>query len=170
MKSTNSSTPVFIGALAIANILGATLFVVTHSTPAATPTSTAASNQTATRETATTQKSNFVNPSVSGSPVSSSGYKDGTYTARANYSVPRGNNSISVALTLTNGVVRSVKSTHDYNDRESGMYIDSFDSRIESIIVGRSLESIALSRVGGASLTTHGFDDALASIATQAKP
>jgi hypothetical protein len=48
------------------------------------------------------------------------------------------------------------------------MYIDSFDSSIKSVVIGKSLD-MSLSRVGGASLTTHGFEDALATIANQAK-
>jgi hypothetical protein len=69
---------------------------------------------------------------------------------------------------MKNGVISALKTSHSYGDRESGMYIDSFDSSIKSVVIGKSLD-MSLSRVGGASLTTHGFEDALATIANQAK-
>ncbi len=178
MKTTNSSTPVIVGALAIASIVGAALFVATQSNPTSTSLALTASSQTATKETTsqttetavnTTPATTSSNANASATAANTSGYKDGTYSASGNYSVPRGNNSIQVSLTVKNGVVSSVKTSHNYNDRESGMYIDSFDSRIESAVVGKSLGDISLSRVGGASLTTYGFEDALSTIANQAK-
>jgi hypothetical protein len=91
-------------------------------------------------------------------------YKDGIYAAVANYYVPRGSNGISVNLTILNDIVTSVSADHTYNDRESGMYVDSFDSYISSKVVGKSIASLKLSRIGGASLTTVGFNNALSTI------
>lgn len=88
-------------------------------------------------------------------------YKNGTYTASANYYVPKYQNSISINISIENDIIKSATASHDYTDRESGLYIDSFDSQLSSKIVGKKISDIKLSRVGGASLTTYGFNDAL---------
>lgn len=179
MKSTNNSTPTVVGALAIALIVSAAAYVMTQS--GANNTGSLATNTaTATKET-TSQTTDTAASTASSSQAaadtttstdsasSTNRYKDGTYTASADYSVPHGNNSIKVSLTVKNGVVASVSSSHDYADHESGMYVDWFDAAIDNFVVGKSLGDISLNRVGGASLTTYGFDDALATIANQAK-
>ena len=174
MKSTNASTPMVVGVLAIASIIGAAAFVLTQSgsnIQSASQTNTVA--QAATKETAA-QVSNTVaaastnTATTNTSNTTTSGYKDGTYSASAGYQVPHGSNTIDLTITMKNGVISALKTSHDYGDRESGMYIDSFDSSIKSVVIGKSLD-MSLSRVGGASLTTHGFEDALATIANQAK-
>lgn len=178
MKSTNDSTPAIVGALAIAIIISAAAYVVTQNSSNST-TSVAANTQTATKET-TSQTTDAATSTANSSQAadtttttnstsSTGGYNDGTYAASADYSVPHGNNSIKVSLTVKNGVVASVSSSHDYADHESGMYVDWFDAAIDNFVVGKSLGDISLNRVGGASLTTYGFDDALATIANQAK-
>jgi uncharacterized protein with FMN-binding domain len=183
MKSINTTTPAIVGALAMASIIGAAAFVLMQSQPKSQAQNlakvTTTSQTTAIKETTTqptdTQTVTAPTPSTdttTNTPVAttqSSGYKDGTYTASASYGVPHGQNSIEVSITLKNGTVTSVKNTHGYSDRESGRYIDSFDTAIESSVVGAAIEGLSLSRVAGASLTTYGFDDALASIANQAK-
>ena len=179
MKTTHSATPIIVGALAIASILGAALFVATQSQsqPAASSTNPTATTQAATKET-TNQATNTAtasttptSPSTSTTPATTSGYKDGNYSATASYTVPRGyENSITVTLTVKDGLVTAAKSTHTYTDHESAMYIDSFDGSIQSSVVGKTIRSLSsLSRVGGASLTTSGFDDAITTIATRAK-
>lgn len=174
MKTTSPTTPIIVGALAVASIIGATVFAFTQNS---SPTTTAATGRTTAQTTTATPTTTAATDTTSTSTAattstSSSGYKDGTYTASASYSVPRGSNSIDVSVTVKNGVVTAVKATHGYSasDRESGMYVDAFDSSINSSVVGKAIDSItSLSRVGGASLTTYGFDDALATIANQAK-
>jgi|JI10StandDraft_1071094.scaffolds.fasta_scaffold366592_2 uncharacterized protein with FMN-binding domain len=180
MKTTNSSTPIIVGALSIASIVGAAGFVLTHTKPTATPSAAnPATSQTAIKETtsqstdtaAATADTTTNTSTTTNSSASSSGYKDGTYSASASYTVPHGySNDLLVKLTVANGVVSSVSTDNTYSDRESQMYVDSFEREIKSAVVGKSLSSLtSLSRVGGASLTTYAFDDALATIANQAK-
>ena len=49
------------------------------------------------------------------------------------------------------------------------MYIDSFVSAVQNAVVGKGVDGLSPSRIGGASLTTQAFDDALATIRTDAK-
>ena len=94
--------------------------------------------------------------------------KDGTYTATATYYVPHGSNTISATVTVSGGNITSVTANDNYTDGESAMYIDSFESSLSSKAVGMSLASASFSRIGGASLTTEGFNSVLDQIRTQA--
>lgn len=162
-----------VASVAIAT--GAYLFVGGDDTKlpsASTPTTTTASDATASTSEVTTSTST---PNVSAQTNSTtqstttSGYKDGTYSATASYYVPRGSNGITAKVTIANGKISSVTTNHTYADRESGMYIDSFDAAIKNAVVGQSADGLSLGRIGGATLTTDGFNDALTQIVTQAK-
>lgn len=48
------------------------------------------------------------------------------------------------------------------------MYIQDFESALNSAVVGQNLSGASFSRIGGASLTTSAFNDALDQIMTQA--
>ena len=101
--------------------------------------------------------------------TTTSSYKDGTYTATASYSVPHGEqNSIAAEVTVAAGKIVSVKTTDNYSDHESAMYISGFESSVNSSASGQSLATYSPSRIGGASLTTAAFDDALDTIRSQA--
>ena len=178
MKSTNAATPIIVGALALASIVSAALFVTTQGKATSSIASTR--TQTATKETTGQSTPEATGAQATGNPTPSTsantsnttsvgGYKDGTYSASASYSVPHGINSIGVSMTVKNGTITALKTSHDYGDRESGIYVDSFDSRIQSLVVGKPLGDTSLSRVGGASLTTFGFEDALATITNEAR-
>ena len=72
-------------------------------------------------------------------------------------------------MTIDNGTVTAIKTTHNYTDRESDYYISSFDSLIEQEVKGKKLDELSIGRVGGASLTSNAFDDAIATIKNEAK-
>jgi uncharacterized protein with FMN-binding domain len=96
-------------------------------------------------------------------------YKGGTYTASADYSVPRDTNTIGVTLTVKNGLITTVSTQDSYGDRESERYISNFKSSISQAIVGKSLQAAGVSRLSGASETSTGFNTALQAILSQAK-
>lgn len=178
MNSTNKSTPILVGAIAILAILaGATSTFTT-----AQPTGTASQNtaiQVARKEedddsaTTATNVADTATATTSSSPSASSvgsGYKNGTYTATVSYSVPKGaTNQIAVQATISDGKITAVSSKDTFSDRESGDYIDSFESSLKADVVGQPLSGFSASRIGGASLTTYAFEEAVQKIATQAK-
>ena len=95
-------------------------------------------------------------------------YKDGTYKGTATYWTPSlGRYSIDVSLTVASGTVTDVTAIYG-NGAENDRNTNRFDSSYKSQVIGQKLNSINLSRVGGASLTTNAFKDTLASIRTQA--
>lgn len=108
--------------------------------------------------------------SASTSGTSSSGsYKDGTYTKTVSYQVPHGySNSIRVTLVVSGGKITSATTDNSYSDHESGAYIGWFESSVSSDASGQPLASYSPSRIGGASLTTNAFSEAIDAIKTDA--
>lgn len=113
-------------------------------------------------------------PSTSTSTSSSSTdsntqYKDGTYTKSANYISPGGRESVTVGVTIKNGVVTDSTFSATASDRDAREYQSMFSGSYKSQVVGKSVNAISLSRVAGASLTTNAFNDALDHIKSDAK-
>lgn len=96
-------------------------------------------------------------------------FKDGTYNADATYRTPvMSKYKINIALQVTGGVVTN--STVTYADgAEKDPNAKHFEEAYKAEVVGKKLNDINLSRVGGASLTTGAFNQALTVIKTQAQ-
>jgi len=103
-----------------------------------------------------------------GSSSSATTYKDGTYTADGSYQTPETVESISVTLTIADGVVKDVEVTGDPQARETEEYQSKFIGGIADEVVGVSLDDLNVSRVSGSSLTSNGFNAAVESIKEQA--
>ncbi|MGJ0388847.1 FMN-binding protein [Microbacterium sp. CGR1] len=95
-------------------------------------------------------------------------YADGTYTADGSYQTPETVESISVTLTIADGVVSEVEVTGDPKARETEQYQGQFIEGISDEVVGKSLDELNVSRVAGSSLTSGGFNEAVDSIKEQA--
>jgi hypothetical protein len=96
-------------------------------------------------------------------------FKDGSFTANTAYTDPgRKEHDIEVTLTIADDVVTAA--TVLYNGAAANTPNHTrFENGYKQEVVGKPLDSISLSRVGGASLTTEAFNDAVASIKTEAK-
>ena len=148
------------GIVSVAMIAAVLFFVIDHS-----HTTQAGSTATPTMMSSTAATSSVSSSSM----MANATYKDGTYTASADYYVPRDTNTIGVTLTVKNGVITAVSTQDTYGDRESQRYISNFKSSISRAIVGKSLQNAGVSRLRGASETSIGFNDALQTILSQAK-
>jgi uncharacterized iron-regulated membrane protein len=93
-------------------------------------------------------------------------YADGAHTVNTSYTAPGNNNhTMAVTLTLKGDVVTASTITFGgAKVEESSKYQSRFMDAYESQVIGKKLDAIKLSRVGGASLTTGGFNDALAKV------
>ncbi len=100
--------------------------------------------------------------------ATSGDYADGTYTADGSYQTPETVETISVTLTIADGVVSDVEVTGDPQARESEQYQGQFIDGISDEVVGKSLDDLNVSRVAGSSLTSGGFNEAVESIKEQA--
>lgn len=160
-----------VAILATAGIAGIALFTSkdnSANTSAANSSQTASSNSSAINTTSTNSSSS--NSASSGATATSSSYKDGTYTASIGYYVPHGGqNTLKATVVISSGKISSATTSDNYTDRESGMYVQSFESSVSGDASGQSIGSYSPSRIGGASLTTQAFADALYDIANQAK-
>ena len=118
---------------------------------------TACTNNNSTTDTNTT------------TPISTTNYKDGSYTASGTYQTPESRETISVTLELKDNNIEAVTIDGNGSERESREYISRFKSGINSAVVGKNIDTISLTRVNGSSLTPIGFMSALSSIKSQAK-
>lgn len=89
-----------------------------------------------------------------------------TKHATVSYQVPRGTDMITVEIQLQSGMVKEVAVTAETSSRDSERFVSSFQSQYKSYVVGKKLSDISLSRVGGASLTTSAFMDAINQISS----
>jgi hypothetical protein len=167
-KSYNNSTPKIVGGILISAMLAIGIYVLLLSDPEL---------NSPTNSTSTSSSSSSANQSAAGTSTNTAAtnttastiYKDGDYSATESYRVPGETNKITVKVSIKSGVVTSVTTSHDYASSESADYTNSFSSEISGQVVGKGIDNISLSRVGGASLTTQSFDKAINAIVSQAK-
>lgn len=95
-------------------------------------------------------------------------YADGTYTADGGYTAPSGPESITVEITLADDVVTDVVVTPHATEGNQAKFQGQFAAGIEAVVVGEDIDTLAVSRVGGSSLTSGGFNEALAAIKAEA--
>ncbi|MDB5162062.1 MAG: uncharacterized protein JWM52_570 [Candidatus Saccharibacteria bacterium] len=95
-------------------------------------------------------------------------YKDGTYAATGAYSTPGGRESIEVTVTLAGNIITSTTLKSNAISGEAKEYQADFASGYKSLVVGKNIDEVSLSRVAGSSLTSNGFNTALEQIKTDA--
>ena len=96
-------------------------------------------------------------------------YQDGTYATDVTYQTPkRDEYGVNVSLTLTKDIVTDAKITYS-NGAEKDPNAARFEAAYKAEVIGKDIDTINLSRVGGASLTTTAFNNALVNIKADAK-
>jgi type II secretory pathway pseudopilin PulG len=106
-------------------------------------------------------------PAPAPAPVNANDYTNGSYSTQTSFRTPDGTYQMDVTLTVSNDKVTAATVGYDSQGARDG-YSKRFSSAYKSAIIGQDLGSASLSRVGGASLTTRAFNNALSSIRTQA--
>ncbi len=139
-----------IGVVAFSNKKSDTTASTTSTNQAATST---ASDSTTTATTATTGS-----------------FKAGTYEATGSYTNPGGSSDINISVTIDGtGTITATEATEGTSNRESQEYQQKFISGYKSQVVGKKITDVQLSRVSGSSLTSKGFNDAIAQIEKKAQ-
>jgi uncharacterized protein with FMN-binding domain len=100
---------------------------------------------------------------------SSSGLRDGSYSASGSYSTPQTRETIDVTLTIKGGVVTDSTVSQVPQDPESKQYQRDFATNYKPLVVGKKITDIKLSHVSGSSLTSEGFNSAVENIIKQAE-
>ncbi len=153
--------PVFaiLTAAAALVIIGAVVFLYVKNTgaPAADATQEAVTTPT---DTATA--------TPAGTSSNTSPYKDGTYTAQSTYRTPETTEPLTVTLTLQNGIVTDANVVGDPQAPETVRYQGMFIANYKPLVIGKSIDSLSLTHVSGSSLTSSGFNAAVAEIKAQA--
>jgi FAD:protein FMN transferase len=94
-------------------------------------------------------------------------YRDGVYTATGRYgSLP---SSITVRVTLNNGVIRAVKVTPRATDPTSLSLQRRFAAAVPAVVVGKPIAKVQVGRLAGSSGTPDGFNRAIEQIKKQAR-
>lgn len=96
-------------------------------------------------------------------------YKDGTYNSQVTYLTPiRSEYKLDVAITLKDNIITNAAVAYSQG-AEVDPNAQGFEKVYRTQVIGKDLDTISLSRVGGASLTTGAFNKALAEIKAEAQ-
>jgi hypothetical protein len=96
-------------------------------------------------------------------------YKNGNYSATGTYTSPGGSETLRVTLTLGSDIVTALKVVSVKVDATAANYEAQFESGINAVVVGKDISSLNVGTVAGSSLTSIGFNNALATIKAHAK-
>ena len=104
-----------------------------------------------------------------GTTTTSATYKDGTYSEPGTYVSPGGEEHIKVTLTLAKNVITAMKVVTVKADPTATGYEQMFEGGIAAATVGKNINTLNIGVVAGSSLTSMGFNKALAAIKADAK-
>jgi uncharacterized protein with FMN-binding domain len=104
----------------------------------------------------------------SGSETQGGDYADGTYEASAEYPSPNVTETLTVTVTLAEGVITDVEAIGDGDNPNSKRYQAEFSAGIADVVVGKSIDEIQVDKVAGSSLTSEGFNKAIEEIKADA--
>lgn len=146
----------------------------TTSAPTAVPTAaatTAAKAPAPTKPAAAPTAS--ASPSATPAPppvvTPTSTYADGNYSATGTYNSPGGKETIRVTLDLAKDIVTDLAVTSVKIDSTAANYENAFEGGIQAVVVGKDIDSLNVGPVAGSSLTSVGFNRAIATIKGLAK-
>ena len=100
--------------------------------------------------------------------ASTAAYSDGVYTALGSYLSPGGQESVDVEITLSNDTITAATVTPHAASETSVQYQAEFVNNFKSLVIGKDIDEVQLSRVAGSSLTSTGFNDAVEQIKADA--
>lgn len=162
VKANNSMKiviPVVIAALIVLGALGVVAYQGMKSGQTQTPVQ---------QETVTTGTPTQTETMASETP-SASKYKDGEYSATGDYVSPGGPREIDLTLTIKDGVITGSEFTGHATDPNSKRFQGEFADNYKTMVVGKNLDEVSLTKVSGSSLTPKGFMDALTKIKEEAQ-
>jgi hypothetical protein len=148
---------------ALATAAGLSLVGVLAGCASTTSASSAASSSGSSSSSSTSSETTATSTSDD-----STTYTDGTYSADGTYTSPGGTEEIAVTVTVKNDLITAVSVKTVTADSEGAQYQAQFESGISAAAVGKSLGSLSVGSVAGSSLTSTGFNAALATIRSEA--
>jgi len=163
MQPPKKPSPLIIALIVIVLVgLGTTAVVLAQQSKETAVTETTQTEEVITEPEATTET-----PATTTTEAAT--YKDGTYTEKGRYVSPGGAESIDVTVTIANDIITSATVTSNATRGESSEHQADFIAGYKSLVVGKDIDQVSLSRVAGASLTSNGFNAALKLIKADAQ-
>ncbi len=120
-------------------------------------------------ETTTTQEAQTDTTNTPSESSTDATYQDGTYTETGSYISPGGRESIDVTLTVADDVITDASVTSNATSGEAKEYQAEFISGYKTLVVGKDIDEVNLTRVAGSSLTSNGFNAAVELIKADAQ-
>lgn len=161
--------PIIVPVILAIIIAGGSYLYLNSPAPEATPETNEITRSPESEQAEEQESANDTEPNEDVVPGTEVTTNTGQYSATAEYQTPaRTELEIAVTLTLDDaGVVTEADIEYDGTPGYSNANQERFDAAYKNEVIGRPLEDISLSRVGGASLTSGAFNDAVATIADQ---
>lgn len=103
-----------------------------------------------------------------GSDAPAGDYEDGTYSATGSYQAPSGTESVEVTVTLEGNVITDLEVVGDATDPQAKLHQGQFIDGIDAVVVGKNIDELQVDKVGGSSLTSGGFNQAIEQIKADA--
>ena len=100
--------------------------------------------------------------------TTSGDYTDGTYTESGSYQAPSGEETVEVTVTLADNKITDVKVVGEASDPQAKRHQGEFSDGIAGEVVGKNIDEIKVDKVGGSSLTSGGFNEAIDAIKADA--
>ena len=98
---------------------------------------------------------------TSSSDTSTPKYKDGLYVSTQDYQSPNGTETIDVTITLSKDIIIAVDVVGHGTSPDSKLHQKQFRDGIAGVVVGKDIDDIDVHKVGGSSLTSEGFNEAV---------
>ncbi|MCY1261899.1 hypothetical protein D9M68_106940 [compost metagenome] len=105
-------------------------------------------------------------PLANPAPAQPSPYKNGRYMATGRYGTQ--NSSITVTVTLAQGIITSTEVTPHATVPRSLELQQRFAAAVPAVVVGKPIDEVNVGRLAGSSGTPRGFNDAIQQIRKQA--
>lgn len=97
-------------------------------------------------------------------------YCNGDYSVVINYEVSDGSDAyVNARIVLEDDEVQYATASYGATSQEVQQWQSEFDNDFRKLVIGKSLDDVALSRVGGASLTTDAYQQAVELIEDEAR-
>ncbi|QYH35458.1 FMN-binding protein [Salinibacterium sp. M195] len=101
-------------------------------------------------------------------PAAGGDYTDGSYTETGDYISPNGAEQVEVTLTLASNVITDVTVVGFGESPNSQQFQGEFINGIAAEVVGKNIDELSVDKVAGSSLTSGGFNNAVAAIKADA--
>lgn len=109
-------------------------------------------------------------PADSADGAESGSFTPGDYEATGSYQTPGGTQSVDVDLTIeADGTITDLDVDGNAEGGNSEQFQGKFESGIDAEVVGKKITELDVSKVSGSSLTSGGFNDAIAQITDDAR-